>query len=128
MQEIFNTILMNLEQVGIGALLFLVAYVSNILLGAWRNVNINGDNFNWSKIGQSALKFVVLGLGIGLLSTVVSVLPVFVTYIGIEIAPETLASIDAIVIVGAFTTATLRYVIDCIDKLKEVLGINQAKG
>lgn len=128
MQEIFNTILMNLEQVGIGALLFLVAYVSNILLGAWRNVNINGDNFNWSKIGQSALKFVVLGLGIGLLSTVVSVLPVFITYIGIEIAPETLASIDAIVIVGAFTTATLRYVVDCIDKLKEVLGINQAKG
>lgn len=128
MQEIFNTILMNLEQVGIGALLFLVAYVSNILLGAWRNVNINGDNFNWSKIGQSALKFVVLGLGIGLLSTVVSVLPVFITYIGIEIAPETLASIDAIVIVGAFTTATLRYVVDCIEKLKEVLGINQAKG
>lgn len=128
MQEIFNTILMNLEQVGIGALLFLVAYVSNILLGAWRNVNINGDNFNWSKIGQSALKFVVLGLGIGLLSITVSVLPVFVTYIGIEIAPETLASIDAIVIVGAFTTATLRYVVDCIDKLKEVLGINQAKG
>ena len=128
MQEIFNTILMNLEQVGIGALLFLVAYVSNILLGAWRNVNINGDNFNWSKIGQSALKFVVLGLGIGLLSIVVSVLPVFITYIGIEIAPETLASIDAIVIVGAFTTATLRYVVDCIDKLKEVLGINQAKG
>lgn len=128
MQEIFNTILMNLEQVGIGALLFLVAYVSNILLGAWRNVNINGDNFNWSKIGQSALKFVVLGLGIGLLSTVVSVLPVFITYIGIEIAPETLASIDAIVIVGAFTTATLRYVVDCINKLKEVLGINQAKG
>lgn len=128
MQEIFNTILMNLEQVGIGALLFLVAYVSNILLGAWRNVNINGDNFNWSKIGQSALKFVVLGLGIGLLSTVVSVLPVFITYIGIEIAPETLASIDAIVIVGTFTTATLRYVVDCIDKLKEVLGINQAKG
>ena len=128
MQEIFNTILMNLEQVGIGALLFLVAYVSNILLGAWRNVNINGDNFNWSKIGQSALKFVVLGLGIGLLSTVVSVLPVFITYIGIEIAPETLASIDAIVIVGACTTATLRYVVDCIDKRKEVLGINQAKG
>ena len=128
MQEIFNTILMNLEQVGIGALLFLVAYVSNILLGAWRNVNINGDNFNWSKIGQSALKFVVLGLGIGLLSIVVSVLPVFITYIGIEIAPETLASIDAIVIVGALTTATLRYVVDCIDKLKEVLGINQAKG
>lgn len=128
MQEIFNTILMNLEQVGIGALLFLVAYVSNILLGAWRNVNINGDNFNWSKIGQSALKFVVLGLGIGLLSITVSVLPVFVTYIGIEIAPETLASIDAIVIVGAFTTATLHYVVDCIDKLKEVLGINEAKG
>ena len=38
MTEIFQIVIENLEKVGIGALLFLGAYISNVCLGAWRNI------------------------------------------------------------------------------------------
>lgn len=123
MQEIMNMIVINLEQVGVGAGLFLAVYLSNMMLGAWRSVRIDGLDFNWMKIGESIVKFAVLGLGIALLSVAVSIIPMYVEYIGLTIDEETLTSIDAIVIVGAFLTATIRYIVDCINKLKEILDV-----
>lgn len=120
--EIMNIIIDNLEKVGFGALLFLMAYVSNMLLGAWRNVKINGFDFDWKLVLESAIKFVVLGVGIALLSIVVSVLPAFMTYVGIDIADETMQVLDSIVIISAFVVACCKYVKDAYDKLKEILG------
>lgn len=112
----------NLEKVGFGALLFLMAYVSNMLLGAWWNVKIEGFDFDWMRIANSAVKFIVLGIGIALLSVVVSVLPAFMTYVGIEIADETMQVLDSVVIISAFIVACSRYVKDAYDKLKEILA------
>ena len=105
MSEIFQIVIENLEKVGIGALLFLGAYMSNVCLGAWRSVKIEGYDFDWKLIGQSLVKFIVLGLGIGLLSIVVSILPVYMTYVGIVIEDETMAVLDSIVIITAFVVA-----------------------
>ena len=115
-----NIILMNLEKVGIGAVLFLGAYLANIGLGVWKNVKIDGSTFDWALIKQSIVKFIVLILSITLLSIVVSIIPA--TYVGIEISQEVLEIIDALVIIGAFLAATLRYVEDAISKLKTILG------
>ena len=109
MNALISIVIANLEKVGIGALLFLGAYMSNICLGAWRSVKIEGYDFDWKLIGQSLVKFAVLGLGIGLLSIVVSILPVYMTYVGI-------------VIITAFVVACGRYVKDAYVKLKEILG------
>lgn len=127
MQEIIDVICVNLNQVGIGALLFLCAYASNMMLGAWKNVKIDGSTFDWSKILQSCVKFIVLGLGIAILSMVVAIMPVYIEYIGIEVAPETLESIDAIVIVGAFLTAAIKYVMDSLNKIKTALGFSSSQ-
>lgn len=116
-----DIILMNLEKVGIGAALFLGAYVANILLGIWSNVKIEGYDFDWKLIAQSLVKFVVLGIGVGLLSVVVSVIPMYLTYIGIEIGAETMETIDSMVIIGAFATATIKYVTDALSKIKAIL-------
>lgn len=115
-------ILLNLEKVGIGAALFLGAYISNILFGIWKNVKISGYAFNWRLILESAIKYLVLGIGIALLSIVVSIIPQYATYVGIEIDPETIEIIDNIVIIGAFLTATIKYCVDSISKLKDILG------
>ena len=109
MTEIFQIVIENLEKVGIGALLFLGAYMSNVCLGAWRSVKIEGYDFDWKLIGQSLVKFIVLGLGIGLLSIVVSILPVYMTYVGV-------------VIITAFVVACAKYIKDAYGKLKEILG------
>lgn len=117
-----NTVLLNLEKVGFGILLFLGAYLSNMCLGAWRNVKIEGCEFDWRLILQSIMKFVVLGFGIGLMSIVVSILPVYMEYVGIEIADETMKVFDSIVIITAFVLACIKYVKDAYDKLKDILS------
>ena len=122
MNALIPIVIANLEKVGIGALLFLGAYLSNVCLGAWRSVKIEGYDFDWKLIGQSLVKFVVLGLGIGLLSIVVSILPVYMTYVGIVIEDETMAVLDSIVIITAFVVAFAQYVNDAYVKLKEILG------
>lgn len=122
MNNIMMIVIANLEKVGIGASLFLGAYIANILLGVWKNVKIEGYDFNWELILQSLLKFVVLGLGVGLLSVVVSIIPMYLTYIGIEIGAETMETIDSMVIISAFITATIKYVADSIAKIKAILG------
>ena len=119
---IVNLVLMNLEKVGIGILLFLGAYLSNMGLGMWKNIKIDGAAFDKKLIAQSAVKFVTLGGSIALLSVVVGLIPEYVSFIGLEIAPETLETIDSLVIIGAFLTATIRYIGDGISKLKNILG------
>ena len=122
MNALMSIVIANLEKVGIGVLLFLGAYLSNICLGVWRNVKIEGYDFDWKLIAQSAVKFVVLGVGIGLMSIVVSILPMYMTYVGIVIEDETMAVLDSIVIITAFVMACGRYVKDAYSKLKEILG------
>ena len=122
MENIFTLILINLEKIGIGICLFLGAYLSNMGLGIWKNVKIDGSTFDWTLIKQSVVKFIVLILSIALLSIVISVIPAYVTYVGIEISQDVLETIDALVILGAFLTATLRYAVDAVGKLKTILG------
>ena len=122
MNALIPIVIANLEKVGIGALLFLGAYMSNICLGAWRSVKIEGYDFDWKLIGQSLVKFAVLGLGIGLLSIVVSILPVYMTYVGVVIEDETMAVLDSVVIITAFVVACAKYIKDAYGKLKEILG------
>jgi hypothetical protein len=121
--DIITLVLLNLEKVGFGVAIFLGAYLSNICLGIWRNVKIEGYEFDWKMIGQSVLKFIVLGLGISLMSIVVSVLPEYMTYVGIDIADETMQVMDGIVIVIAFVTAACKYVKDAFQKLKDILSV-----
>ena len=120
--NIMTIIIDNLEKVGIGVVLFLGAYLSNICLGAWRSVKIEGYDFDWKLVGQSLIKFIVLGVGIGLLSIIVSTLPIYMVYVGIDITEETMQVLDSIVIITAFVVATTKYVKDAYTKLKDILG------
>ena len=121
--DIITLVLLNLEKVGFVVTIFLGAYLSNICLGIWRNVKIEGYEFDWKMIGQSVLKFIVLGLGISLMSIVVSVLPEYMTYVGIDIADETMQVMDGIVIVTGFVTAACKSVKDAFQKLKDTLSV-----
>lgn len=122
MNNLITLILSNLEKVGIGIALFMGAYLANIGLGAWKNVQIDGSQFDWKLIGQSLAKFLVLILSLGLLSVVTSILPAYATYIGIEIGVETMETIDSLVIIGAFMTATIKYVGEAVGKVKTILN------
>lgn len=120
MNEMLALVLANLEKVGLGVALFCGAYVANMGLGAWKNVKIESGDFDWKLIGQSLVKFIVLILSLGLLSTVVSILPAYATYVGIEISGETMETIDSMVIIATFMAATIKYIADAITKLKAI--------
>lgn len=122
--DILNTIILNLEKVGFGLLLFVAVYFSNMMLGAWKNVKIEGIDFDWKMILQSVVKFIVLGLGIALLSISISFIPVYATYVGIDIGVETLNTIDSVVIIGSFLTAIIKYAVDAVGKIKSIFGSN----
>ncbi len=121
--DMVNIIFANLEKVGIGVALFMGAYVSNMCLGAWRNVKIEGYDFDWKLILQSLVKFIVLGLGISLMSIVVSILPVYMEYVGVDIADETMQVLDSLVIITAFVVACVKYVREAYEKLKDILSV-----
>lgn len=122
MNDIIALVLTNLEKVGIGASLFLGAYLANIGLGAWKNVKVEGYEFDWKLIWQSVQKYIMLILCLGLLSVVVSVIPAYATYIGIEIGAETMETIDSLVVISAFMSATIKYTVEAIGKVKDLLG------
>lgn len=121
MEDIVIVLTHNLEKVGIGMVLFLCAYLANMGLGTWKSVKMDGWDFDWKIAVNSLLKFFVLAASIGLLSMVISVIPVYATCVGIEIEAEAMQLIDSLVIVSAFFIATVRYTTDAISKLKEIL-------
>lgn len=123
MNDVFMLVLENLEKVGLGALIFLGSYIANMALGAWKSVKIDGSTFDWKMILNSAIKYVVLTIGIAILAIVVAVVPEYATYIGITIDDATLEAIDSIVIIGAFLTSAIRYLVDAVNKIKSILGI-----
>lgn len=122
MTDIMMLVLDNLEKIGIGVFLFLCAYLANMGLGAWKNVKIGGSVFDWTLIKQSIVKFIVLILSIALLSIVVSVIPAYATYVGIEIDADTMSTIDSLVIIGSFLYATVKYAKDAISKLSAIFN------
>lgn len=115
-------IVFNLEKVGLGSLLFLGAYLSNMGLGTWQSVKIEGIGFDWRKMVNSLLKFAVLALSIGMLSMVVSAIPMYATFVGIQIEEGTLQAIDSLVIMSSFFVATIKYTTEAIGKLKNILS------
>lgn len=121
MNDIMLIVIDNLEQVGIGILLFVAAYLANMGLGAWKSCQIDGFEFDWHLLVRSAIKFVILVGSIALLSIVVSLIPVYMAYIGADFEETTIQAIDGIVIVSAFLTATIRYAIDAVNKIKAIL-------
>ena len=125
MNEVMLIVLENLEKVGIGIVLFVAAYLSNMGLGAWKSCQIDGFEFDWKLMVKSLIKFGILVGSIGLLSIVVSLIPVYMNYIGAAFEETTIQAIDGIVIVSAFLTATIRYAVDAIGKIKVILGIGE---
>lgn len=123
MDAFMQLIVGNLEKVGVGVAMFLSVYLANMGLGAWKNVALDYDKFDFHKTLDSVVKFIVLGLSITMLSCAVSVIPAYCGYIGFEIDSATINTIDSVVIIGSFLTATIKYAVDAVMKLKEILGL-----
>lgn len=121
MESIMLLIITNLGKIGIGALLFLVAYLSNMGLGAWKNVKLEGCKFDWKMVFNSLAKYLVLVISMAGLCIVVTVMPEYANYVGLAIPDEYIEVISNVVIITMFLTGIGIYVKDGLEKLRAII-------
>lgn len=121
MESIMSLIIDNLLKIGIGAFLFLIAYLSNMGLGAWKNVNLDGYDFDWKMILHSLIKYLVLVISMAGLCIVITVTPEYANYVGLAIPDEYIEVISNLVIITMFLTGIGIYVKDGLDKLRAII-------
>ena len=121
MNELMQTVLTNLTDVGVGVLLFVMAYVSNMALGLYYNIKVLNQPFDKSKLIDSVLKIVAFGIGTGLLCVCVTTIPAFATHVGFVIPEEYSTVFQDLAILAVFITSALKYVIEAYGKFSKIL-------
>lgn len=117
----WDIVLSNLINVGYGVVLFIAAYLSNMLFSLWYNIKILLEPFDLIKLKNSGLKILCFGVGLSLLSLTISTLPEFANTVGWEI-PEELKEVFAdLAIIGVFLLATSKYLLEAWNKMKAIL-------
>lgn len=121
MNELLQTVLNNLTDVGIGILLFIMAYVSNMALSLYYNIKVLNQSFDKVKIIDSALKVAAFGVGTGLLCVCITTIPAFANHVGFVIQEEYSTVFQDLAILAVFLTSALRYVAEAYNKFSKIL-------
>lgn len=121
MNDLVQVVVNNLKDVGIGVLLFMVAYVANMSLSLYYNIKILNETFDKIKLINSALKVISFGIGTTLLCIGVTTIPVFATQIGFEIPQEYSVVFQDLAILSLFIISTCKYLLESYQKLVNIL-------
>lgn len=117
----WDIVLSNLINVGYGVVLFIAAYLSNMLFSLWYNIKILLEPFDLIKLKNSGLKILCFGVGLSLLSLTISTLPEFANTVGWEIPEEFKEVFANLAIIGVFLLATSKYLLEAWNKMKAIL-------
>lgn len=121
-QSMIDIIINNLINVGVGIMIFLFAYLSNMCLGIYYNTSMLGQEFDWRRIAKSAIKIVAVGLGIILLTLAITLIIPFADANGLTIPDEYSEVIKVLAILATCLTAAIKYIIESIGKLRDILN------
>lgn len=117
-----NSIIQNLINVGWALLIFLAAYLANIIFSLWYNIKIKREDFEWSRIAESTVKCFVFLLGLTFLCIAVTALPLYATMVGWAVPEEFTELFTDLVIVGAFLLVACKYIKEALLKLIAILN------
>ena len=95
----FNALLENLTNIGWAMLIFLCAYLANVAFSLWYNIKIRKEDFDREKLIASGLKILVFVVGLTLLCTAITALPIFANEVGWAI-PDEYTDIFAVLLVS----------------------------
>lgn len=127
MSEILPAILDNLQTVGIGMLLFFLAYASNMAFSIYYNIKVLGENFQITKIKNSILKLIAWVVGTVLLVVVVTTLPLFSAQAGLELPEDFVNTFSTLAILVLPVYASCKYAMMAYSKMKGVLESSTSK-
>lgn len=127
MQTFIDAMVVNLENVGIGLAIFVIAYLANMCFGLFYNIKMLGENFDKSRIGNGILKAIVFVIGMALITIGVTGLPVFAEVAGFTIPDEYVEVFSVAVIVGMPLYGAVKYIKQAHDKMQNIFNNNVPK-
>lgn len=119
--EILELIKINLINTGWAMLIFLCAYLSNMCFSLYLNLGIKKEFFDKEKMINSLIKVGVFVVGLALLVTAITVIPVFAELMSWEIPDEFIEMFSGIVIIAAALYTACRYAVEALTKFKDIL-------
>lgn len=125
MEPIIDIVKQNLIHVGWAMVIFICAYVSNMAFSMYLNIKINRQPFDTSKILNSLIKIGVFIVGLLLLTTAVTTIPIFAELMRWQIPEEFSEIFSGIVIVGVVLYTSCRYAMEAFEKFKKILDSDE---
>lgn len=126
-QIMFQQIGENFTSVGIGLIIFVLAYLSNIAFSLYYNVKILGEPFDYRKLIDSGLKALAFCIGVALLVIVITALPLFAEFVGFTLPKEYVEVFSTFAIISVPLFSACKYSFESFNKMKSILTKEDAK-
>lgn len=112
----------NLINIGWAMLIFLAAYLANVAFSLWYNIKILHESFDRDKLIASGLKILTFVVGLTLLCTSITALPLFATQVGWAIPEEYSDLFADLVIIGSVLLVSCKYIKEAYTKFVAILN------
>lgn len=112
----------NLINIGWAMLIFLAAYLANVAFSLWYNIKIQHEAFDKEKLIASGLKILTFVVGLTLLCTAITALPLFAAQVGWAIPEEYSDLFADLVITGAVLLVSCKYIKEAYTKFTAILN------
>ena len=118
----FDLILENLKNTGFAMLLFVGAYIANMIFSLWYNLDIVKEEFDKNRILKSVIKIIAFSVGLAVLVTTITAIPLFCDYIGLNLPSEYIDVFTNLSIIGVAVYVSCKYLIEAFQKFTKILG------
>ena len=121
MNEILELLTVNFIYIGFAMGLLAISWFSNFCLSIFYNIGLLSEPFDWMRFWEGIFKLLAVVLGTGLLVVSVTLVPVFLNYVGLVIPEEFIELFSILAIVALFTKSIYIYVKQAYDTLNGIL-------
>lgn len=121
MSTLLQNMLIAIEYAGIGLILFVISYASNMCFSIYYNIKILGQTFNKQKIYDSGFKILTFGIGTLLMTIATVGIPQFAAITGIELPQEYVEVFSTLAISAVFIICSCKYILEAYGKFKKIL-------
>lgn len=111
----------NLIYIGIAMGLLAVSWLSNFAFSLYYNIKLLSEPFDWDRIKTGVLKLIAVVAGTGLLVVVITFVPIFLQYVGVEIPDDYVQFFSVLAIVALFAKSIYTYIKQAYETLNGIL-------
>lgn len=122
MEIFWPDVLNNLMSIGLGLLIFLMSYGSNMAFSIYYNIKILGEEFSSDKIKHSITKIACFAIGTCLLTMAVTMILPWANANGLTIPEEYSDVITTVATLAICLTGSLKYITEAVSKMGKILN------